>query len=186
MRRVSVVGITGAGKTTFARALAQRLGVPFIELDALHWGPGWSAATPEELARRVREATAADAWVVDGGYWGKIGGLVWSRADTVVWLDPPWLLTFVRILQRTIRRSLARTDLWNGNRESLREAFTSRQSLLLYSIRTSRHRRQVWEERISLPEYAHITVHRFRSQRAADEWLAAERPVPADCRECTV
>src|SRR5207245_8783847 len=88
MRRVSVFGHVGTGKTTFARALAARLNVPYIELDALHWGPGWTPATAEVMRDRVREAIAGDAWVVDGSYLRKIGGLVWTRADTLVWLDP--------------------------------------------------------------------------------------------------
>ena len=172
MKRVSVIGSTGSGKTTFAKALAARLGVPFVELDALHWGPGWNEATPEELRARVGAIIAQDSWVIDGNYFRKIGELVWTRADTVVWLDPPWSLTFVRILLRTIRRSLTRVELWNGNRESLREAFLSRKSILLFSIRTRKQRRQRFE-RFALPEYAHLEVHRFRSQRDADRWLAA-------------
>jgi hypothetical protein len=82
------------------------------------------------------------------------------------------VLTFVRILLRTIRRSLTRVELWNGNRESLREAFFSRNSLLLFSIRTRAQRRQRFE-RFAWPEYAHLEVHRFRSQRDADRWLAS-------------
>ncbi|TQN32852.1 hypothetical protein FHX37_2837 [Haloactinospora alba] len=89
MRRISVVGCSGSGKSTLSRRLADSLDVPHIELDALHWGPGWSPATAEELSERVGRVTAADAWVVDGNYRSKIGTLVWERADTVVWLDPP-------------------------------------------------------------------------------------------------
>ena len=39
MQRVSVIGVTGSGKTTLAAALAAKLQVPYIELDALHWEP---------------------------------------------------------------------------------------------------------------------------------------------------
>jgi adenylate kinase family enzyme len=86
VQRVSVVGCSGSGKSTLARRLSGVLGVPHIELDALHWGPDWSAASAEELSERVRQATAADAWVVDGSYQSKLGTLVWERADTVVWV----------------------------------------------------------------------------------------------------
>ena len=58
MRRVAVVGTSGSGKSTFARALAERMGVPFTELDSLHHGPGWTEASPEELRARVEAAMA--------------------------------------------------------------------------------------------------------------------------------
>jgi len=61
-----VVGTSGSGKTTFARRLAAGLGIPHVELDALHWEPEWTEATDEVLRARVAEATAQDAWVVDG------------------------------------------------------------------------------------------------------------------------
>lgn len=177
MRRVSVIGSVGSGKSTFARALADKLGVPYVELDTLHWDPGWTAADDALMRGRVRRAIAGDAWVIDGNYWRKIGGLVWTRADTVIWLDPPWLLTFLRVLARTIRRASSHAELFNGNRETLREAFFSRESILLFAIRTARGRRRVGEERLARPEYAHLKRHHFRSQAAADRWLAA---VPAE------
>ncbi len=171
MRRVSVVGTVGSGKSTFARALAARLNVPYVELDELNWGPGWIQASAEELRNRVNEKIAGDAWVIDGNYWRKISGLVWTRADTVVWLDLPWPLTFIRVLRRTIRRSLSRAELFNGNRETLREAFFSRDSLWLFAIRAARGRRRIGEQRLAQFGRADLTVFRFRSQADADRWL---------------
>jgi adenylate kinase family enzyme len=175
VRRVSVVGSTGAGKTTFAKALAATLGVPYIELDALNWQAGWREAGADELRERVTAAIAGDAWVVDGNYWTRIDGLVWTRADTVCWLDPPFLYRFVRLIRRTLRRSLGRVELWNGNRESLREAFFSRNSLLLFALRTARGTRRRGEERLADPRFAHLAVHRFTSQRDTNRWLEALR-----------
>lgn len=176
MRRVSVIGSVGSGKTTFARALARKLDVPYVELDALHWGPGWTPAPDAIMRDRVAQAISGDAWVIEGNYWRKIGGLVWTRADTVIWLDPPWLLTFIRVLSRTIRRSLGRVELFGGNRETLREAFLSRESILFFAIRTAPGRRRIGEERLAQPEYGHLAVHRFRSQAASDRWLASLPP----------
>jgi adenylate kinase family enzyme len=68
-----VIGSTGSGKTTFARALAQRLGIPHIELDALFWQPNWTMTAPDEFKQRVAAALGAGEWVVDGNYNSRLG-----------------------------------------------------------------------------------------------------------------
>ena len=66
MRRVSVVGGSGSGKTTTGRAIADRMGVSFVEIDALHWThPGWELPPLEEFRASVDAATRGDAWVVE-------------------------------------------------------------------------------------------------------------------------
>src|SRR5262249_29948937 len=115
VRRVSVIGVTGSGKTTFAASLASRLHLPHVELDALHWEPDWRMAELEVFRNRVGSAAAGDGWVIEGNY-SKVRDLVWARADTVVWLDYSFPLTFVRLLRRTIARVRTGEELWNGNR----------------------------------------------------------------------
>lgn len=166
MRRVAVLGTSGSGKTTVGRALATRLGVPFVELDALHWGPGWTAATSAELRARVAPIVATDEWVIDGAYRGKIGDLVLERADVVVWLDLRMRVWFPRLVRRTLRRIARREVFLNGNRETVRQAFLSRDSLLLYALRTNRSRRRRYPA--SLARY---DVVRLRTQREIDEFL---------------
>lgn len=131
LRRVSVAGIPGAGKTTFARALTARLGLPHVELDALHHGPGWQEATPDELRARVEAAFAAapEGWIADGNYESKVGDLIVSRADTFVWLDMPLPLALGRVARRTASRLVRRTELWSGNRETLRNSVFCRDNL---------------------------------------------------------
>jgi adenylate kinase family enzyme len=67
VRRILVKGACGAGKSTLGRQLAERLGVPRVELDALHHGPHWTAASATELEGRVLAILDDDlGWVVDG------------------------------------------------------------------------------------------------------------------------
>lgn len=144
MRRVAVVGVSGSGKTTLARALAARLDVPHVELDALHHGPGWTEASADELRAAVLAALERflDGWVVDGNYQEKIGDLVVERADTVIWLDPSLPLIVWRLGRRSAGRIVRRTELWNGNRETIRNTLFSRDSLLVYAVKShGRHRR---------------------------------------------
>lgn len=84
LRRISVVGSAGVGKSTFAQMLADRLDLPHIELDELHWRPGWEPAPAEEFRGLVRKRVREPAWIIDGNYQSKLGRMVWEYADTVV------------------------------------------------------------------------------------------------------
>lgn len=176
-RRIAVVGTTGTGKTTFAARLARRHGCPHIELDALHWEAGWTPADREALRTRVDAATRAAAWVTDGNY-SSVRDLVWPRADTLIWLDYPLLFTLVRLIARTLRRAISRQELWNGNRESMRSAFLSRDSILLWALRTHGKLRRGYPRLLGLPEHRHLEVHRFRTARAAERWMHAQEEAP--------
>ncbi|HYM15983.1 MAG TPA: AAA family ATPase [Dehalococcoidia bacterium] len=173
-RRVVVVGTTGAGKTTFARAVAAAIGAPHTELDALNWEPGWTPAEPAAFRARADQAAAGPAWVIDGNY-GQVRDVVWARADTLVWLDYPFPLVIRRLFVRSLRRGLRREQLWNGNQERLSMQFLSRDSLFLWAVKTHWRRRREYPERLREPALAHLAVHRFRHPRAAGRWLAALR-----------
>jgi shikimate kinase len=167
VRRVAIIATASAcGKTTVGRALAERLGVPFVELDALNHQAGWTELSPEDLRRRVEPLVGRDAWVVDGSYTSKLGHLVLERADTVVWLDLPWHVWLPRLARRTVRRIVTREELWNGNRESFRTAFADRDSLFAYAIRNAPRRRQRYPR-----ELAHYRVARLRTRAAVEAFL---------------
>lgn len=86
VQRISVVGTTGSGKTTLARQIAQKFQIPHIELDALYWESNWTAASEQVFQNRVINALKGDRWVIDGNY-SEVRGIIWSQADTVVFLD---------------------------------------------------------------------------------------------------
>jgi adenylate kinase family enzyme len=167
LRRVAIVAsASGNGKTTLGRELARRLDVPFHELDALHHGPGWTEATAEDLRARVEPLVAGDEWVVDGAYRGRLGDLVLERAELVVWLDLPLHVWLPRLVRRTVRRIVRREELWNGNRETLRNNFFRRDSLVIFALGAHfRHRRAYPEE------LAPYEVVRLRSPREVERWL---------------
>lgn len=177
MKRISVVGSSGSGKTTVARQLAEALSVPHVELDALHWGESWSAATKAELSERVRVATAGDAWVVDGNYWSKIGPQVWDAADTVVWVSPPrWRATWQSVT-RTVRRATTRQELWNGNRESWRGLMFWRgeESILWWAWTAYDRTQERYAKAMNDPQWRHITFYRLRTRPEIDRFVAQVR-----------
>ena len=171
MRRIAVVGTSGSGKTTFARRLAARLGVPHVELDALFWLSDWQNVDDETFRRRVADVVAAETWVADGNY-AAVRPLVLERVDTVVWLDLPLRTCLWRVLRRTARRARSGEELWpgTGNRETWRRAL-GRDSLLWWVLTTHRRRRRQNLARFRDPANAHIRIHRFTNSAAADAWL---------------
>ncbi len=169
-RRIMVLGTTGSGKTTVAARLAQHLGVPHVELDALIHGPNWVDAPTEVFRDRTAEATAGDGWVVDGNY-SAVRDLIWPRAETAIWLDYPMHVPLYRVTWRTLRRIVLRETIYNGNRETFRNAIFNREGLITWIITTHRHRRREFTARFQQPENAHLTVYRFHSPRETDIWL---------------
>ena len=127
---VVIASASGNGKTTLGRQLAERLGVPFVELDELVHGPGWVETSDADLRARLVPLLAGDGWVADGAYQHKLGDFVLDHADTVVWLDLPLRIWLPRLTRRTWRRLRGREQLWNGNRESLTTALWGRESLV--------------------------------------------------------
>jgi len=142
MQRIVVIGTTGSGKSTLAERLAERKGLRVIELDKLYWGRDWQPAPLELFRHRVEREIKDDSWIVVGNY-SQVRDLVWRPADTLIWLDLPLPLVMSRLARRTLRRSLSREDLWGtGNRESFGRSFFSRQSILLWALKTHRRNRE--------------------------------------------
>jgi adenylate kinase family enzyme len=169
-RRIAIVGTSGSGKTTLARRLAQRLGIAHVELDAVYWGPDWTPAPRETFRACVAQALAGNAWTTDGNY-SAVRDIVWSRADTIVWLDYTLPVVMGRVTRRTFRRSVIGQELWNGNRERLWTAVFSRDSIIWWALSTYRRRRKQYPLLFGQPEHAHLNVVRLRSPGMANEWL---------------
>jgi adenylate kinase family enzyme len=169
-RRIAVLGMTAVGKSTLAKKLARRLGVPHVELDGIVHGPNWVDLSDEEFHTRTADALRGDGWVVDGNY-PAVRDLTIGQAETVVWLDYPIVIPLWRVFPRTLRRIIRHEELWNGNRETWRGALFGRDSLVVWILKMHRTRRREFAAVFSAPEHAHRTRVRLRSPRATDRWL---------------
>lgn len=175
MRRILVGGVSGSGKTTLARALAQRLDLPYVDMDALYHGPNWQPRP--EFDDDVRGFAATDAWVVDSHGYSRNRDLLWSRADTVIWLDYPRRIVMSRVIRRTVRRRIRREALFNGNVEGpLWTVLTERDHIVRWAWTSYDRRRADLERRRDDPAYRGLTLIRLRHPRQTAAWLAAVEP----------
>jgi adenylate kinase family enzyme len=170
MRRISIIGSTGSGKSTFAKSLSARLGLPHTELDDLYWLPDWRERDRSEFRHSVDQATAAPTWVIDGGY-SEVRDLVWGRADTLIWLDQTLSRTMLQLIRRTYRRNAHRVPCCNGNVESWGRSF-GRESVIWHLCKTYRRNRRLLPE--ALQQYGDgKTVIILHSPAEIRAWLAS-------------
>ena len=170
---VVVYGPTGSGKTTVATRIAQHIGVPYIELDAVFWMPDWVEKPLEEFRAEVSSILKSypDGWVLDGNY-SRVRDLTLPLADTGVWLRLPLWLASWWLWKRTITRTWKKEQLWGTNYESWRLSFLSRDSLLLYQMRHwRRHHQRVKQSLEEIPH--HAVVYELRSAREIEDFLAS-------------
>jgi adenylate kinase family enzyme len=122
-KRILVLGPCGAGKSTLARRIGARLGLPVVHLDRLFWKPGWVTSGPEEFRERVALEVARDAWVIDGNYTNHLD-LRLPRAQAIILLDLPRFIYFPRAVWRSIRNyGRDRDDLGPGCPEKFDRTF---------------------------------------------------------------
>lgn len=165
--RIAVFGPSGSGKSTLSRRLGERLGLPVLELDAVfHAYPNWVDLGREEFRERIAAFLAEhqDGWVLDGNY-SHVRDLVLAQADSIIWLRLPFPAVYRALSWRTISRALVHAELWNGNRETLRQTFFSRDSMLLWGITAwRRHHQSVMGSLRAMPRHGRVYVLRNRRQ----------------------
>jgi len=155
----------GGGKTTLGRALSEKHGYHFVELDAIFWLPEWVERETDDFRVKTQEAIndSHGRWIVDGNYSSRLESLVTDQCDTVIWIDLPWFVMFWRITIRAISRAISREEICGENIESWRQMF-SRDSLLWYLIKNRNSYRSRWEQFVPvMPE--NIPIIRIRSRK---------------------
>jgi len=166
MERVAVVGSSGSGKSTLSRLLARRLDLRHVELDAINHGPGWAPLAVPEFRRRVADELVHGRWVVDGNY-RPVQDLGQGTADTIVFLDLPRLLVTSRVARRSLRRVVTRQELWNGNRETWRNALSTdpERSVAAWTWQHHPRYRDLYLRSMTDGTWAHAEVVHLTSKR---------------------
>ncbi|HEX7820034.1 MAG TPA: topology modulation protein [Sphingobium sp.] len=124
MRRIVIVGQSGAGKTRLSLLLAQRLHFPVLHADKLFWRPGWVDPEDEDYRSRIHALTEQDSWIFDG-IPGRVFDIILPRADTVIWLQQPPFKSMVRGYWRMLR-------YWGRTRPGMADGCPERLNLQLW------------------------------------------------------
>ena len=168
--RIAIVGISGSGKTTLARRVTDELGIPHVEIDAVHHLADWepNPAFLDDLAA----ALDTDDWVCDGNY-RPAEELVRGRADIIVCFDLPRRQVMRQVIVRTIRRVVTREELWNGNREPIGNVtkWAPEKNIVRWTWVYHGHRRRKMRESERTGAWDHAEVVWLRSHAEADAWL---------------
>jgi hypothetical protein len=174
MRRVMVVGTSCSGKTELARRLASILGLPHLELDAVHWGPGWKPAPAQRFRAEVLRLSGRDGWVADGNY-SRVRDILLDRATHVVWLNYGLPVVLSRAVRRTLRRVFLRQRLFGGNRETFFRSLCSSDSILVWVLRSHPRRRREYGALLGGSQASGLRVVELRRPREAELLLGVLR-----------
>ena len=170
MKKIVVVGSTGSGKTTLAKALSKKLNIPHVELDSLSWLPGWQQRPTYELMEIVEKITDGSEWVICGNY-PKLRVFTIYQADCLVWLDYPFIICFWQTLKRSFRQIVKREKYSNGDQETFVRLCTPKSSILLWLIKNFKQRNKIYAQMMQDPFYKDKTFVRLKSHKQAKQWL---------------
>jgi hypothetical protein len=174
-QRILVYGVYGAGKSTLAEQLAEKLGLPWQPVDDLTWEPGWREVPLPLQRSRIAAICERRRWILDGAY-GEWLDIPLARADLIIGLDYSRRLTLGRLLRRTGRRLMTGEVICNGNRESLGSVLSTESIIVwhLTSFARKRRRMRAWAADPNGPR-----VLLFDTPAQLDAWLAEPADVPA-------
>jgi adenylate kinase family enzyme len=177
MRRILLIGSGGAGKSTLARRIAARTGLPLIHLDALYWKPGWVETPAAQWRETVGGLLQRETWVMDGNYGGTLD-LRLAACDTVIFLDLPPRICLWRAIKRRLRhRGESRPDMTPGCPERLDVGF------LLWIAGYRLRRRKTILGKLTAAAVSGKQAVVLKSDAAVEAFVAT-LPVPASAPAC--
>lgn len=169
--RIVIVGTSCAGKTTLGGQLSKQLGIPYTDLDDLHWNPGWIETPFEEFVQKVQAVTSQEKWIISGNY-SKVRDSIWTQATHLIWLNYSFPVVMTRALKRTFKRSLTGELICNGNIETLSKAFLTRDSILWWVIKTYQRRKREIKKTLESGKYNHLKVSELQSFKDSKKMIS--------------
>ncbi|MCM3741305.1 DNA topology modulation protein [Oceanobacillus luteolus] len=119
MKKVAIIGSGGAGKSTLARQLSEKIGIPVYHLDAILWKPNWVMTSKTEQRMIQNELITRESWIIDGNY-GSTLDIRLNAADTIIYLDLPRTVCLYRAIKRRFQyRNRTRPDMAADCKEKL-------------------------------------------------------------------
>ncbi|MCC3704774.1 shikimate kinase [Rouxiella badensis] len=170
--KINVIGTSGSGKSTFAKALAQQLAIPYIEMDTLFWKPHWTGSSDAELFEKLEQAISQPSWVLDGNY-KRSQPIKWRDVDIIIWVDYSFGRTLYQAVKRALQRASHGQELWagTGNRETFRQSFFSRESIILWTLKTFYKNRRQYQKMMISPPNSQVQFVRLRSHKQARAFI---------------
>ena len=158
-KRVAVIGCPGGGKSTFSRALRDRVDLPLYHLDAIYWRPDRTHLSREEFYPLMQEIIAREEWIIDGNYNSTLEWRV-AACDLLIFLDYPAEVCLEGV---RARRGQKRSDMpWV-------EEGDDQEFLEFIRVFETESRPRIWELIGKYPDKAVVT---FRSREEAEGYLA--------------
>ncbi len=158
MNRIAIIGCPGGGKSTLARRLHEKTGLPLYHLDNLWWKPDRTHITREAFDAALADILKKPAWIVDGNYSRTVEPRI-AACDTVLFLDYDERTCMDGIVSRVGRE---RPDIpWTESTldpelVALVKGFQTEQRPAILSL---------------LDQYRDREIHIFRNRESADAWL---------------
>ncbi len=172
-KNINVVGTSSSGKSIFSRALAAKLNIQYIEMDALFWQPNWVESDNKEFLVKIEAAISNDGWVLDGNY-SRTSSLKWAKVNTIIWLDYSFSRTIFQAFKRAIQRIISKQEIWpnTGNVESFKQTFLSRKSIILWTLQNYHSNRKKYFAIMESEKYSDIDFVRLSSPKEAKIFIA--------------
>ena len=170
MERIVIIGTSCSGKSHLAKILSTKHNVPNIALDELHWLPNWKERPTDEFFNLVKESVEGEKWVLDGNY-SVVREAVWLRATTIIWLNYSFPLVLFRAIKRSIIRATTKEELFSGNVETFRQSFFSKDSIILWVIKTHHAKKREYPALLSSQLASSAEVKIFTKPSQVTEYV---------------
>lgn len=136
MNKIIIIGASGAGKTTLSVQLSELLKIPHTELDSIYHQANWQPIDKQEFVEKVNVIAKQPEWIFCGNYFTRLGMEFWEQADTIIWCDYSFLKVITRLFVRTLKRTITKEELWNGNREGFYTNFFTKKSIFVWMLQS--------------------------------------------------